>query len=197
MKKILSLLVIFTCLSSLSFADAYITQDDTQDFRIELGITGFANSNLFNNCVGADEAIKFSTFNNKIGIIGGVREHVSFISDKNARPAFLVVPFVGVDLWNVDALVGFNLYGDSDDESNMPICLAHLGYNWHIIEPGESTINNALSLRFGATWYVAPILNPATNIEDAVADFVTLLFSAIIPRLEFGVTYRLGADFSF
>lgn len=205
MKKLISIFAIIACITSLAVAEAYVTEKDSQDFRIELGLTGYANSNIFGSGVGLDEQIKFSTFNNKVGFIIGAREDVDFLSDAYNSIIPNWTPFFGVDLWNFDLLCGINFFVIGKEDTN-PLSMIQLAYNIDFIKPNMKPLSNSLSMRVGLNWYfnqfhslVIDSSDPDKSTEeqlgDALGSVFIYLFSIIVPRVEVGVTYRLGHAF--
>ena len=195
MKKIISCIALLICLAGALTAEAYVEETKEQDLRIELDLTGYINSDLLANGVGVDEQFKISTFENHVGLLLGCRENVDLvIGNDSILPFFNWTPYVGIDLWNVDIICGFGLSSIIvNPENGFGVTYIHVGYNFDIIKPNSNPVSNSLSLKLGITWY--PCLPLYCSEENVTGGAVAAAFTAVCPRLEFGVTYRLGHEF--
>lgn len=199
MKKLFTCLMFITLIGSFASAEMYVEEKTTQDIRIEVDLTAFVNDNVAILGAGLDGGLKISTYNNKVGFMLGCRGVTDMIFDPLCGTVN-VIPFICVELWGVDIIGGFFPQIDNFTDNNT--FMLGLNYNFNVIEPDYEKLSSSMSIRVGASWYPSMSnigfdysYNPENkDIEGALLG--AGIWSIIIPRLEVGVTYRLGKSFT-
>lgn len=193
MKKIFCMLCALAVLSTGLFAAE--KENLKENFRVSLNVSDSISSNIISLVNTTSVGVEVSTYNDNIGLIGGVmfREMTLLSDDAFRKWTINWNPFVGIELWNTEILVGFiPQRGDSGDMDFAPY--AAVNYNFDLIPPTNG-FSNSLSLKVGMEYFID--LYDSDDSEEAIGNAFVAVFSMLLPKVSIGVQYKLGNGWAF
>lgn len=193
MKKILSILAVLAILSAGVFARE--KEDIEENLRVSLNLSDSISTNLLSAVNTTNVGLEISTYNNNVGFLAGAMVREMIVLSENSFPGPTAInwnPYIGIELWNVEALFGVIPITGSEDSSWSPYI--SLGYNWDIIPPTNG-LSNSLSLKFGLDYFVD--VYKGKDSEEELGNAFIAMFSILLPKAYVGVQYKLGRGWAF
>lgn len=192
MKKFLGIFVILLTLCSSLTAQEQENSDEK--FRVEFSVGDSLGTNILTVINSTNIGIEFGTCNNNVSYLAGciIQEETTFDFDF-ALFGLTPIPYLGVNLWNNEIIVGVSLIID-DSNKVVPTPYISYSYIFDLIPAKLKSFSNSLQLKVGASWFpsVMRVTSNSTNEGDGLGSALIAAFSLYIPKVNVGIQYQVG-----
>lgn len=180
-KKIFTVAVV----ALVSFAPVFAKEDLNENLRVELNVADFG---FFGVTAGntTDIGVDITSKNNKLGGRVGVMVRESWLLGGDAKDVTVSWnPYIGFDFFNGCIMGGAIPFSNSDGTVSWA---PYVGFNWDFdVLPVKNGLSNSMAIRVGTDWYFDVVKS-----DSAAVSVLGSLFSAIVPKVYVGLTYKLG-----